>query len=68
MFNTQSWKHGGLVTLSKAESSRGDRVTDCMKLHEASRGPNDQRGFQLRVIQLVGDVADDVSSDHGAVL
>ena len=28
VFNTHSWKHGGLVTLSKAESSRGDRVTD----------------------------------------
>jgi len=28
VFNTQSWKHGGLVTLSKEESSRGDRVTD----------------------------------------
>ena len=27
VFNTQSWQHGGLVTLSKAESSRGDRVT-----------------------------------------
>ncbi|MFA5814298.1 MAG: glycoside hydrolase family 38 C-terminal domain-containing protein [Bacteroidales bacterium] len=28
VFNTQSWSHGGLVTLSKAESLRGDRVTD----------------------------------------
>ena len=28
VFNTQSWKHGGLVTLSPAESPRGDRVTD----------------------------------------
>jgi hypothetical protein len=28
VFNTHSWKHGGLVTLSKSESSRGDRVTD----------------------------------------
>ncbi|HXP63365.1 MAG TPA: glycoside hydrolase family 38 C-terminal domain-containing protein [Dongiaceae bacterium] len=28
VFNTHSWRHGGLVTLSKAESSRGDRVTD----------------------------------------
>jgi len=28
LFNTQSWKHGGLVTLSKAESARGDRVID----------------------------------------
>ena len=28
VFNTQSWNHGGLVTLSKAESLRGDRVTD----------------------------------------
>ncbi len=28
LFNTHSWTHGGLVTLSKAESSLGDRVTD----------------------------------------
>jgi alpha-mannosidase len=28
VFNTHSWKRGGLVTLSPAESSRGDRVTD----------------------------------------
>jgi hypothetical protein len=28
VFNTQSWSHGGLVTLSKAESIPGDRVTD----------------------------------------
>ena len=28
VFNTQSWKHGGVVTLSKAESSPGDRVID----------------------------------------
>jgi hypothetical protein len=28
VFNTQSWKHGGLVTLAQAESARGDRVTD----------------------------------------
>ena len=28
VINTQSWPHGGLVTLSRAESSRGDRVTD----------------------------------------
>jgi alpha-mannosidase len=28
VFNTHSWKHGGLVTLSKVESSHGDRVTD----------------------------------------
>ena len=28
VFNTHSWKHSGLVTLSKAESSRGDRVID----------------------------------------
>ena len=28
VFNTQSWPHGGLVTLSKAESAPGDRVTD----------------------------------------
>jgi hypothetical protein len=28
VFNTNSWKHGGLVILSKAESLRGDRVTD----------------------------------------
>jgi hypothetical protein len=28
VFNTHSWNHGGLVTLSKTESSRGDRVTD----------------------------------------
>jgi alpha-mannosidase len=28
VFNTHSWKRGGLVTLSKSESSRGDRVTD----------------------------------------
>ena len=28
VFNTHSWKHGGLVTLSKVESSRGDRVVD----------------------------------------
>jgi hypothetical protein len=28
VFNTHSWKHGGLVTLSAAESVRGDRVTD----------------------------------------
>jgi alpha-mannosidase len=28
VFNTNSWKHGGLVILSKSESLRGDRVTD----------------------------------------
>ena len=28
VLNTNSWKHGGLITLSKAESQRGDRVTD----------------------------------------
>ena len=28
VFNSHSWQHGGLVTLSKSESSRGDRVTD----------------------------------------
>lgn len=28
VFNTNSWMHGGLVTLAKAESLRGDRVTD----------------------------------------
>ncbi|MCX6225789.1 MAG: glycosyl hydrolase, partial [Bacteroidia bacterium] len=28
VFNTLSWAHGGLVTLSVAESLRGDRVTD----------------------------------------
>ncbi len=28
VINTQSWAHGGLVTLSKAESQRGDRVCD----------------------------------------
>jgi len=28
VFNTQSWSHGGLVTLSKSESLPGDRVTD----------------------------------------
>lgn len=28
VINTHSWKHGGLVTLPKSESSRGDRVTD----------------------------------------
>ena len=28
VFNTHCWKHGGLVTLAKAESTPGDRVTD----------------------------------------
>ena len=28
VINTQSWQHGGLVTLSIAESQKGDRVTD----------------------------------------
>ena len=28
VFNTHSWKHGGLVTLSPSESGKGDRVTD----------------------------------------
>jgi len=28
VLNTNSWNHGGLITLSKAESTRGDRVTD----------------------------------------
>lgn len=28
VFNTNSWQHGGLITLSKAESVRGDRVVD----------------------------------------
>jgi hypothetical protein len=28
VFNTQSWKHGGIVTLSVAESAKGDRVND----------------------------------------
>jgi alpha-mannosidase len=28
VFNTNSWKHSGLVTLSKSESLRGNRVTD----------------------------------------
>ncbi len=28
VFNTHSWPHGGLITLSVAESSKGDRVVD----------------------------------------
>ncbi|MEI6176298.1 MAG: glycoside hydrolase family 38 C-terminal domain-containing protein, partial [Verrucomicrobiota bacterium] len=28
VFNTHSWKHGGLVTIPPAESRKGDRVTD----------------------------------------
>lgn len=28
VFNTHSWSHDGLVTLSKAESLRGDRIND----------------------------------------
>ncbi len=28
VFNNHSWKHGGLVTLSPAESTKGDRVID----------------------------------------
>ena len=28
VFNTHSWAHGGLVTLSRSESLRGDRVAD----------------------------------------
>jgi hypothetical protein len=28
VFNTQSWQHGGMITLSVAESLKGDRVTD----------------------------------------
>ena len=28
VFNTHSWKHGGLVALSPVESTRGDRVAD----------------------------------------
>ena len=28
VFNTNSWNHGGLITLSKVESIRGDRVID----------------------------------------
>jgi alpha-mannosidase len=28
VFNTHSWQHGGLITLSIAESLKGDRVTD----------------------------------------
>lgn len=28
VFNTQSWPHGGLVTLSVSESQKGDRVVD----------------------------------------
>ena len=28
VFNTQSWQHGGIVTLTKAESLMGDKVTD----------------------------------------
>ena len=28
VFNTHSWIHGGLITLSVAESAKGDRVID----------------------------------------
>ena len=28
VFNTHSWAHGGLITLDRAESATGDRVTD----------------------------------------
>ena len=28
VFNTQSWMHGGLVTLTVAESTKGDRIND----------------------------------------
>jgi hypothetical protein len=51
VFNTHSWKHGGLVTLSKAESSRGDRVTD-----EQGKDVSVQRLSTGELVFLASDV------------
>jgi len=51
VFNTHSWEHGGLVTLSRAESTRGDRVTD-----EQGRDVPAQRLSTGELVFLAADV------------
>ena len=51
VFNTHSWAHGGLVTLSKAESARGDRVTD-----DQSKDVSAQRLSTGELVFLAADV------------
>ena len=62
VINTQSWPHSGPVTLSKAESSRGDRVTD-------SQGKNvmSQRLSTGELLFLAKDVPA-FGSDHYQVM
>ena len=51
VFNTHSWPHGGLVVLTKAESARGERVTDA-----AGRDVPAQRLSTGELAFLAGDV------------
>ena len=51
VFNTQSWQHGGLVTLPPAESSKGDRVID-----EAGTEVPSQRLSSGGLVFLAADV------------
>ena len=51
VFNTHSWKHGGLVTLCRAESLRGDRVAD-----EQGRDVPAQRLSTGELVFLASDV------------
>lgn len=51
VFNTHSWQHGGLITLSPAESQLGDRVVD-----EAGRELPSQRLSTGELVFLATDV------------
>ncbi len=51
VFNTNSWNHGGLITLSKAESTRGDRVSD-----EQGREVPSQRLSTGELVFLTADI------------
>ena len=62
VFNTHSWKHGGLVTLSSEESARGDRVTD-----EQGKDVPAQRLSTGELVFLASDVPA-FSSRHYRVL
>ena len=49
--NTQTWLHGGLVTLSPAESQKGDRVVD-----EAGNAVPSQRLSTGELVFMAEDV------------
>ncbi len=52
VFNTSSWKHGGLITLSKSESLPGDRVVD-----EQGNGVPSQRLSTGELVFISSDVS-----------